>query len=362
MAVSYRNYQNRNINDLVFAGTHDAGINTGSGNEKTQTLDIGGQAAAGARIFDLRIAVRSSGLKGSGVLKAYHGPGMHKVVGGNQLMAGTWGDGLQGMLQDARRFVSTKSSEFLFLKFDHCKNWNKIADMCIDVLGNSIYTGGGNLNLKTAGDLAGSVLVLFSGAGLLEIGGAQPGRGIVGIKSLHEKDGAQKSYDPNFVGMQYHGKGGTSAMNGKSGRKKLKENVGKQTAIISAGRSVNGGDPRVMGMMYWTTTGFLRNIKSRDKSNWGRGGFGDEMKKLWLEGMAEYVDDNLPLYISRNNYGSGGLMKRFMPNFVMIDFADSRRCQTIFDLNELTGTGLVQAAIDLGMVSAERYEGSLARI
>lgn len=51
MTVLYRNYQDRAINELVFAGTHDAGINKGSGNEKTQDLDIGGQAAAGDRIL-----------------------------------------------------------------------------------------------------------------------------------------------------------------------------------------------------------------------------------------------------------------------------------------------------------------------
>jgi hypothetical protein len=359
VAVSYRNYQNRRINELVFAGTHDAGITTGDSNEKTQTLDIGGQAAAGARIFDLRIAVRSSGLPGSGVLKAYHGPGMHRVLGGNQLMAGTWGLGLQGMLQDARRFVTTKSSECLFLKFDHCKNWDKIAAMCVDVLGNSIYTGGGNLNNKTAGDLAGKVVVLFSGAGLQKIGGAQPANGIIGIKSLYEKGGAQKPYDPNYVGLQYHGKGGTSAMNGKADEKKLNENVKKQTTIIKSGRSINGGDPRVMGMMYWTTTGFLRSIKSRDRFNWSNDGFGEGMIKLWLDGMGEYIDDNLPLYIARDAFGSGAMMKRFMPNFVMVDFADAKRCQTIFDLNELTGTRLVQAAIRYNAVSPSTYQAGL---
>lgn len=360
MAVSYRNHQGRQINELVFAGTHDAGIDAGSGNEQTQTLDIGGQASIGVRIFDLRIAVRSSGIKGSGVLKAYHGQGMHKVVGGNQLMAGTWGGGLQGMLQDARRFVATKSSEFLLLKFDHCKNWDQIANMCVDVLGNAIYTGGGNLNTKAVGDLAGKVVVMFSGAGLQKIGGAQPAVGIIGIKSLYEKGSPQRAYDPNYVGLQYHGKGGTSAMNGKSDEKKLKENVKKQTTIIDSGRSASGGDPRVMGMMYWTTTGLFRNIGSRDRFNWNHGGnFGEGMKRLWLEGMGEYIDDNLPLYIAGGQYGAGALIKRFMPNFVMIDFADSQRCQAVFDLNELTGTRLVQAAINLGAVNPERYQKGL---
>lgn len=49
MTVSYRNYQGHRINELVFADTCNAGINKGSGNEKAQDLDIGGQATAGAR-------------------------------------------------------------------------------------------------------------------------------------------------------------------------------------------------------------------------------------------------------------------------------------------------------------------------
>ncbi|HWU78293.1 MAG TPA: hypothetical protein VN043_17490 [Rhodanobacter sp.] len=362
MTVSYANYQYRAINELVFAGTHDAGINTGGSNEKTQNLDIAGQAGAGARIFDLRIASRSSGLPGSGKLKAYHGKGMHKVLGGNQLMAGTWGEGLSGMLADARRFVARKSSEFLFLKFDHCSNWDQIAAMCVDVLGPSIYTGGGNLNTKSAGELAGKVIVLFSGAGLQKIGGVNPGAGILGIKSLYEKGATQKAYDPAYIGLQYHGKGGTSAMNGKADNKKLAENVKKQTTIIDSGRRINGGDPMVMGMMYWTTTGLFRNIKSRDQSNWSSGGFSDGMKRLWLEGMGEYIDDNLPLYITRGAYGTGPMMKRFMPNFVMIDFADAPRCQAIFDLNQLAGTSLVEAAVNLGAVSPGKYQEGLRKV
>jgi hypothetical protein len=117
-----------------------------------------------------------------------------------------------------------------------------------------------------------------------------------------------------------------------------------------------------MGMMYWTTTGFLRNIKSRDRANWARGGFSDGLMRLWLEGMGEYIDDNLPLYISRGNYGVGPMMKRFMPNFVMIDFADAPRCQAIFDLNELSGNRLVQAAMNLNAVSPGKYQEGLRAV
>lgn len=352
MAVSYKNLLNKPVNELVFAGTHDAGIDGGGSNEQTQSMDIGGQASAGSRIFDLRVAVHSK-VGGGNELQAYHGQGLHKSFGGNRLLVGTWGSGLQQMLADARRFVTTKSSEFLFLKFDHCKNWDKIADMCIEVLGPSIYTGGGNLNGKDAGDLSGKVVVLFTQSGLDKIGGSRPNDGILGIKSLYAKDAAQKAYDPTYAGLQYHGKGGTSAMNGKSDGKKLAENIKKQSRIMSPGRSHNGGDPNVMGMMYWTTTGLFRSIKKRDEGNWTTpsGGFGDGMRQLWLEGMSEYIDDNLPAYVDPQNFSSGTVIKRFMPNFVMIDFADAKRCQAIFDLNQLSGTGLVQAARDHGLVA-----------
>lgn len=359
MPVDYAPYHHLPINELVFAGSHDAGINSGGGGEKTQKLDIGGQANAGVRLFDMRLAIRSNGLPGSGVLKAYHGKGMHKVIGGNQLMAGTWGLGLNGMLAQARAFVEGHPNEFLFLKFDHCLNWIDIAAACIARLGPVLYLNGANLNLTTAGTLAGHVIPLFSTAGLLAIGGARPQDGIYGIKSLYVDGGAPGGYNPNYVGLQYHGKGGTSAMNGKSDEKKINENVAKQTRIMSTGKARGGGDPRVMGMMYWTSTGFLRSIKERDKSNWNAGGFGIEMQKLWLEGMAEHIDANLPSYMDPVQYPAGPVMKRFMPNFVMIDFAKPARCQTIFDMNALNGNMLVQLGVDLGMVSAQRRLNSI---
>ncbi|WP_189439531.1 hypothetical protein [Rhodanobacter panaciterrae] len=359
MPVDYAPYHHRPINELVFAGSHDAGINSGGGGEKTQKLDIAGQANAGVRLFDIRVAVRSSGLPGSGVLKAYHGKGMHKVVGGNQLMAGTWGLGLDGMLAQARAFVQGHPDEFLFLKFDHCLNWIDIAAACIARLGPVRYLNGTDLNLTTAGTLAGHVIPLFSAAGLAAIGGVRPQDGIYGIKSLYVAGGAPQDYDDNYVGLQYHGKGGTSAMNGKSDEEKINENVTKQTTIMSTGKARGGGDPRVMGMMYWTSTGFLRSIKKRDKSNWVTGGFGVEMQKLWLEGMAEHIDANLPSYMNAALFPAGPVMKRFMPNFVMIDFAKADRCQTIFDMNTLNGNMLVQLGINLGMVNAQRMQRSI---
>jgi len=36
-----------------------------------------------------------------------------------------------------------------------------------------------------------------------------------------------------------------------------------------------------------------------------------------------------------DSVGAGAILKRFLPNFVMIDFASERKCQTIYELNRL---------------------------
>ena len=46
-------------NGIVIAGSHDAGITSGGANVQTQNVDIAGQAVAGVRLFDLRIAGES---------------------------------------------------------------------------------------------------------------------------------------------------------------------------------------------------------------------------------------------------------------------------------------------------------------
>ncbi len=49
----------KQLNEIVFAGSHDAGISGGGSNAKTQSLDILGQAQAGVRFFDVRVAAQS---------------------------------------------------------------------------------------------------------------------------------------------------------------------------------------------------------------------------------------------------------------------------------------------------------------
>ena len=54
--------KNKQLNEIVVAGSHDAGITKGSANVRTQVLNIGDQARAGVRVFDLRIAAASTGV------------------------------------------------------------------------------------------------------------------------------------------------------------------------------------------------------------------------------------------------------------------------------------------------------------
>ncbi|HEY0777290.1 MAG TPA: hypothetical protein VGD56_04910, partial [Gemmatirosa sp.] len=172
MPINYNSLgPDRQLNEIVFAGTHDAGINSGAASARTQSLDIRGQAAAGVRIFDLRVA--AAGVAGTGPkrveLKAYHGITSDKtaqrlIMGGDgavrqetlvrtKMKGGNFGMSLLDMLQDARDFVENEGqTEFLLLKFDKCTNWPLIAEACVSVLGGTrgshgvLYPNGGNLN------------------------------------------------------------------------------------------------------------------------------------------------------------------------------------------------------------------------
>ncbi|HEX4936805.1 MAG TPA: hypothetical protein VFV33_26670, partial [Gemmatimonadaceae bacterium] len=208
--------KDRLLHDIVFAGTHDAGITGGGKGVQTQTLNIGEQAMKGVRFFDVRIAAAVTSKKdesGRSVaeLRAFHAD--DKVVfkfdrkvamagksdpvhlKQSKLAGGAFGLGLTEMLQQARNFVhsSVGKTEFLMLKFDKCTNWGLIAEACRSVLGLALYTDGGNLNTKPLGELSGKVIVLFSNSGYQELGGDT--RGILRFKNL-SAEGAK--YESDF--------------------------------------------------------------------------------------------------------------------------------------------------------------------
>jgi len=337
----------KRLNEVVFAGSHDAGITRGDSNVMTQSLDILAQARAGVRMFDLRIAAFGVRGKQDGVknvqLKAFHADGMLKKdetktrfvtdLGRNEtvtrtnLRGGDFGMTLQKMLIDARTFVRSQegSTECLLLKFDKCSNWALIAEACVRVLGDTIYKDGGNLNTKTLDQLKGHVIPLFMPDGLLAIGQAYgPGDGILGIRNLA---GGGVAYEPErFEGLQYHGKGGTNPFNpiGKKG-----QNTKKQAKLMTAG---GHGNPQVMGMMYWTTTGLKESIYKRNKGMWTEPNKA-KLRMLWHNGMGQAVRDGAPRNLNYDAVSSGAVIKAFMPNFIMIDFSDEEKCQTIYDLN-----------------------------
>lgn len=379
---------NRRLNEIVMAGSHDAGITGGDDNAQTQSLDIGQQARAGVRFFDLRIAAFATnqtwGIHKKVEMRAFHADDKlhkvenkdrgvvgftgHDVVQRSKLKGGTdQGESLIDMLNQAKAFVSSAdySSEFLILKFDKCTNWKLIAEMCRGLLGQKLYTGGGNLNTKRLRDLAGKVVVAFMPEGYAQLD-VNERVGITPIKNLYKPPA---NYDPTASGLQYWGAGGTNPMNLRTQNSKMRENINKQTKIMRSAtmgvqvkkkfqfaRSVeyqNGAaSPHAMGMMYWTATGLLSSIKARNDNMWtatNRLGLSETWLNMFME-FAEYLQDALPNNVNLASYSSGGTLKMFMPNIVMIDFADADKCQYIYDLNNLAAVRLaaVTRAIELG--------------
>lgn len=350
MISYYQLGENKKLNEIVFAGSHDAAITQGGGNAKTQELDIHGQASAGVRLFDIRIT--GSVLKKGGAdkvlaLKAYHGTGGKKTQTGldirtggrtdltvKSMSGGTYGLTLSKILNDAAKFVRENNNEFLLLKFDKCDNWGAIAEACIDLLGDTIFRGRGNVNLKTLRELRGKVVVLFSQSGRAATGLDDPTRhGILAFQNL--KGGG--AFDRDFDGLQYFGKGGTSVLKPFF---KISQNKKKQKSLMRKGV---GCGPEVMGMMYWTTTGIFESIRQRNDTMWTRVKR-QSLKKLWTNGLYESIQERMTAALDGKVHSSGPVLKAFMPNIVMIDFADEDKCRTIHELNVVATVDLTDVA------------------
>lgn len=346
----------KTLNSIVMAGSHDAGVTAGGSNTKTQEQDILGQACSGVRIFDIRITgavVKKGSDKNVVALKAYHGKGPSSKKDAvdlrtNQddrmkvksMWAGEYGMTLTKILTDAAKFVTQNTSEFLILKFDKCHNWPQIAEACVQVLGTTIYTGGGNLNTKTLRQLQGKVIVTFTKDGIEAVGGTYgPAQGILGIKNL-SKGG---SYDNSYEGLQYFGSGGTQALAfWRTRSQKIAENIEKQTKLMAKGGQ---GNPNVMGMMYWTTTGITDSIRDRNNAMWAQPSV-ERLRRMWHQGLEHAIQSRINVYTNINGFAGGQRLKAFMPNFVMIDFADDQKCQEIYELNTVPVTFLVGALGD----------------
>ena len=367
----------RQLNEIVFAGSHDAAITSGAENAQTQSLDVLGQANAGVRFFDIRIGAQTvAGLGDTkGVqLRAFHAQSLAKdtkirhstdvgrdvEVERNKLkhesLGEAWGLGLSKILRDAKAFVESADgrSEFLILKFDKCSNWALIAETCQKVLGNRIFSTASNVNTMLLSQLAGKVICAFMTPGYSQLKLANQRVGITHIKNLYKPPAG---YDQNFSGLQYWGAGGTK-INNSSFDDKIRENIATQRKILrSAATGIKdkkttftrkvkqegcaAANPNAMGMMYWTTTGVFKNIQTRNSQMWDSRRLAG-LDAIWKSGFEDYISNALPENIDAMSFSSGGTLKLFMPNIVMIDFADTHKCEHIYGLNTVAGVELVK--------------------
>jgi|SRR5262245_13983665 len=362
----YQLGSHKRLNEIVMAGSHDAGITAGGANAKTQSKDILGQAKAGVRVFDLRVA--GFGNKHRVSLKTFHSPKLTKPKDADDVLGlgvpswqarkglkvskvglGTEGEDLVKILRDARSFVEKFENEFLILKFDKCLNWSQIAALCVQELDGTLYKDSGNLNKKTLFDLKGKVVVVFDHDAWCSIDEEYRGRGgILGFRNLH--DGG--TYDPGYDGIQYYGKGGTGLI--PPALMSIAENYSRQRRLLQKGAATNR---HVMGMMYWTTTGVFGNIKQRNAIMW-RSPFSFDLVELWMNGMGTHVKARIPDGVDPASDKSAIILKRFLPNIVMIDFADENKCRTIWNLNKVTNfcnfSEVERKLKDLGMLPSGR--------
>jgi hypothetical protein len=369
MPVDYSGYHDRQLNEIIMAGSHDGGINRGLWFAKTQYVGLAGQATAGVRVFDLRVAAQNVTLAGPGQpaqelvkYRTFHSEkrlmktkttaraatdNVADQYGASAptreattIFGGAYGQGLTKLLRQARAFVTTNAAEFLILKFDKSQNSAEVAQVCVNVLGPTLYNQHGNLNTTLVGQIAGKVVVVFTPDALQPVPAQLRQAGILGINNLYEKNGHHGQYNRNYDGIQYFGKGGVTAGNPFF---KVANNEALQKDLMANG--LKHTTSQVMGMMYWTTTGKIGSIHWRNHKLWT-----DDkqarLKSLWEGGLDEAIKARMARHIRLKNISAAGLLKTFLPNIVMIDFADATRCQTIFDLNKVAATVLREIAED----------------
>lgn len=344
--------KHKKVNEIVMAGSHDAAITSGGIRVQTQERSIHAQAYRGVRIFDIRISGQRTGLSGA-KLSAFHGSNTPKTVSKNvggvqknievtRMVLGDWGMDLDDILTSANAFVTSYPDEFLILKFDKSSNYELILKACQAKLGNALYTKTGNIANHTLQDMAGKVVCGFMPDGFAELQHAGYGiaQGAAQIVNLYPNKGAPATID----GLIYFGKGGTSLVQPKKYaftapvKGKFLQNIGKQGQILADANAQNLSRD-VLRMMYWTQTGMVRSIKGRDEKAWTDKSK-DRLKSLWAEGGYDYMKANVPAAFPMNSHATN--FKIYLPNFIMIDFANKDKGETIYDLNLLTRADIIQ--------------------
>lgn len=340
-------HQNKFLHEVVFPGSHDAGVNAGGKNAKTQNLNLMEQCFAGCRYFDVRVAVTKGGEQ-----KAFHADAF--LVKGKKkdtqsfLPGGAWGDTFVNMLNGAYAFVASKPDEFVILRLSKSYGgWDNIVQTVINTIpGDKLWTGKTNLNVLRVSDLKGKVVVVFDE-------GARKGMSpqwqndprILFVRSLYS-DGAVGYYDPNYSGLQYYGKFGATTFKPGGYDRMTKLNNKSQIKTLKLGQGVNR---EVLGMMYWTTTGLFQNIIKRNDQMWNQV-HSASLKETWTNGLRQALQFRMNSLESQDYFSlfpdrvNGNYMKSIMPNIVMIDDVNKARCDFIWGLNDVAATEL-QAVI-----------------
>ena len=346
-------FATKRLNEVVIPGAHDAGIyddNQIGGTGLTQRLDIAGQAATGVRWFDIRIAgelqtvMTPGGEEDIVVPKAFHKAMASKKINPTDKKtylkggAGGFGGRLDIMLADAKNFLLANPSEFLIFKISKSQDITSIYQECERIMGGQLYRDMGydcNLNTKTVGSLAGTLITLFSESDadlIIKKFAVKKGgnfcSGVFKFKELYGKKGKILPYAESYRGLQYFGK--------FSQTNYYKTNLKKQTKNMNKGTF--GVSPNAMGMMYWTLTsspGNLAslpvNIEERNKKLWTTRHTQD-LKVMWETGLRNSIENHMG-NAYYNQQTSRHDWNGFIPNIVMLDFATDQKCRKIYNLN-----------------------------
>jgi hypothetical protein len=361
--MSFAAFANKRLCDVVFPGTHDAGIYGGElgATARTQSLSLGEQAEAGVRYFDLRIATikTATGLE----QRAYHAPALKHVksdAGSYQkpsltkaaavgLFTGHGGDRLSQMLDQARAFVMKNTGELLILRFSKCGDMVDVANQCLLKLGSEHFARNVNLNVALVSTLQGKVITIFDQEDFNKFPAALKATpGILPVKSLFNSDGAHPTYEPNKWGLQYFGK--------YSNTRSIEKNIKKQMETLAQAPATS---PELLGMMYWTLTTKVgekltktfESIESRDRRMWNSAQ--QALTTAWKAGVKDHIvaraGHQHRQWLSKGYPPTavGRSAKSFMPNIIMMDFADPNRCATIWNLNLTTADMMTRMADDL---------------
>ena len=360
-------FSNKRLCDVVFPGTHDAGIYGDhlGGTARTQTLSLGEQAGVGVRYFDLRIATikNASGLE----QRAYHAPALKQktsAAGNYQkpsltkavaigVFTGHGGDRLSQMLDQAREFVMKNSGEFLILRFSKCGDMDDVVNQCILKLGDERFSQNVNLNEALISSLQGKVITVFDQEDFNKFPPELKSiPGILPVKALFNSDGTHADYMPLKWGLQYFGK--------YSNTRSAEKNIKKQMQVLS---QVPASSSELLGMRYWTLTTKIGEkllktfeiVKGRDKKMWDSGQ--KALTDAWKAGVKDHI-------VARAGHmhrqwvvkgypvtAVGRSAKSFMPNIIMMDFADPNRCATIWNLNLTTVDMMTRMADDITNVN-----------